>query len=249
MVKKSVSLVIADTESYVLANNAIQHCVNFFDFKQIIIFTDKPDYWPQHTTIKIPKITNIDDYNNIILRDLPQHIKTDLAIITQFDGFILNPDAFNDIFYNYDYIGALWPNCSENRVGNGGFSWRSRRLIDATSQYLNMRTSMEAEDVFVCRHIRSILEGKHGCIFAEDGVADLFSHEMTQASNVPFGFHGVFHLPAIYKENPEFLINNLPDRVIKHQKGLLYYGIQKLDISTQIRYTELLQNKLSAMGL
>ena len=38
------------------------------------------------------------------------------------------PEAWTDDFFNYDYIGATW---DDGVVGNGGFSWRSRKLYGA----------------------------------------------------------------------------------------------------------------------
>ena len=37
-------------------------------------------------------------------------------------------------FFDYDYIGAPWPNNFVNRVGNGGFSLRSKKFLELTAK-------------------------------------------------------------------------------------------------------------------
>lgn len=239
----TVTLVIADTETYTLANNAIHHCLNAYPFTSTLIFTDRPDFWPQHRTIPVPKIRNIEDYNQIILNELPKAIDTDFALIIQFDGFIINPGAFSPDFFQFDYIGAVWGEYPEYRVGNGGFSWRSKRLIQATSEHLSLRYNELAEDVFICRQLRPLLETRHACRFADEDSAHRFSYEIVSTHQTTFGFHGLFNLVQIYRGNPAFLIENLPDRVIEKQLGLLLFGIERLPTEEKQGFLSLLAER------
>ena len=65
------------------------------------------------------------------------YFDTDYVLTFQSDGFILNPDAWTDEFFNYDYIGAPW---GDNRyaVGNGGFSFRSKKLMNFVSDNIEI---------------------------------------------------------------------------------------------------------------
>lgn len=87
-------------------------------------------------------------YNNFMVKNLYDHITSDFCISIQHDGFIINPNLWDDEFLNYDYIGAPWSdgliqstdavfNDVKNSrkyslVGNGGFSLRSRKLLYET---------------------------------------------------------------------------------------------------------------------
>ena len=76
-------------------------------------------------------------------------------------------------------------------VGNGGFSLRSRRLLDALQ---DPRIELvEAEDVTICRTFRPLLEREHGIVFADEALADRFAFEAAYPIGRPFGFHGLFN--------------------------------------------------------
>ena len=53
-------------------------------------------------------------------------------LLIQWDGYVVNPEAWDPAFLGCDYLGAKWYWHDDGmRVGNGGFSLRSRRLLDA----------------------------------------------------------------------------------------------------------------------
>lgn len=247
MSKPTIGLVIADTEAYVLANNAIHACISQFDFSSVHVFSDRIDLWPQHKCVLIPKIQGIDDYNKLVLQGLQEHIDEEYCIIAQYDGFILNPAVFSNEFYRFDYIGAVWPNFPYFRVGNGGFSWRSRRLVEAVAELALIRAPEEAEDLFICRSLRVILEERFGCKFADDDVAKRFSYEIMPDAQPSFGFHGVFNLPMVYRDNLRFLVENLPPRVLATRLGFLRYGAGLLDPQRRLEFEQLVATALGKL--
>jgi hypothetical protein len=91
--------------------------------------------------------------------------------VVQHDGYVLNGGAWTDDFLKYDYIGAPWGGV--NLVGNGGFSLRSRRLLEACSR---MDGEPHPEDDFICRRHRKDLENL-GMRFAPKELADRFAVE------------------------------------------------------------------------
>jgi hypothetical protein len=235
-----VSLVIADTESYILANNAIDQCLRKFEFDEVIVFTDKPEYWQQHRTVRIEKIQNINAYNDLMISTVPFYVQTDFFIVAQFDGFILDGAAFLNDFYDYDYIGAPWPQAaySHFRVGNGGFSWRSKRLAVAAAGMASFRDSMDSEDAFIGRVIRVALETRHQCRFPDAEFAARFSYEMLLPDGPVFGFHGLMHLPIIYQNNLAYLFQNLPIRSIQNKLNVLSTRFDELDPENQRIFRE-----------
>lgn len=132
------------------------------------------------------------DYSRFMLHNLVDHIVTPHALCVQWDGFVLNGRAWENAFLEYDYIGAVWPQFGDGRtVGNGGFSLRSRRLLEACREL--PLEALQAEDVIIARTFRSRLE-RQGIRFAPEDVARRFSYERTSPNGKEFGFHGAFNL-------------------------------------------------------
>lgn len=109
-----------------------------------MLLHDVSTAFPTCETIRIDRI---DDsiyhhqisYSNFILYQLHRYLDSDFLLLMQQDGFILNPEAWDDAFLTYDYLGAPWPKdlswvLPGCQVGNGGFSLRSRRLTTLTSK-------------------------------------------------------------------------------------------------------------------
>lgn len=185
-----------------------------FQFSEVIVFTDRPEMFPEASCVAIPRIQSIKEYSNLMLTVVTDFIETDFFLVIQFDGFILNGDCFREEFYNYDYIGAPWSGEIEQlSVGNGGFSWRSKKLAEAVKKEAAREFIEEAEDLFICQSKRTILERDYGCRFASREVAAKFSFEFPAVSYPTFGFHGVFHLPVLYRESLDFLLSHLPERM------------------------------------
>lgn len=243
---KTISLVIADTDSYKLARHALERTIEAFPVDDVLVFSDQPNEWEGFNVILVEKISNISDYNKIILKELPEHLKTDYALIIQYDGFVINPNRWSDFFFNFDYIGAPWPAGEvfgrEAIVGNGGFSLRSKKIIECSVKYLPSHDFTFPEDAMVCRILRPSLEEIDKVVFAPVEVARHFSFELEPIIDIkPFGFHGLFSLASVYQNEWEFLLENLPNRCFKldslHLKSLTR-GFSKLDNQAQLDLAE-----------
>jgi Protein of unknown function (DUF5672) len=141
------------------------------------------------------------DYSHVSLKICPKVCTQDFDIIVQWDGYAVNPEAWTNEFFNYDYIGATW---DDGLVGNGGFSWRSRKLYDAMiasdikSKYEQFDKSVVdtttyhgypsyagedksgkfvPEDVIIARLYREQFEKQYGIKYAPYEIADRFSIE------------------------------------------------------------------------
>lgn len=122
--------------------------------------------------------------------------QTSHVLTVHLDGFILNADLWDPTWLHFDYIGAPWPEGLLrhyhpnwiHRVGNGGFSLRSREFCKRAAQL--PRTGL-LFDLFVCQVARRELESK-GLKYAPVSEALKFSRELV-TSETPertFGFHG-----------------------------------------------------------
>ena len=218
--KPSVSLFMIDTSAPMLARAAVNMSVSKFNFDRVLVFTNTPENYPGYQCVQIPTLTSSEAYSNLVLQQVPEFLETDFVLIAHYDGFILNGDQFSPHFYYYDYIGAPWPKWKVHNVGNGGFTWRSRKLCHAARRLTEGRQILDAEDLYICRLHRIALEAKFDCRFADEGLASHFSFEMEVPPFPTFGFHGAHHLPALYREQLDFLFEGLPDRIFVHGEGV-----------------------------
>lgn len=221
---RRLALAIVDTDQHVLAHAAVRQCLASMAFEQVLIFSDRAEPWGGLPVIPIPVLSRIEDYNRLVTTDLARHLDADAVLVVQFDGFILNPQEFSPHFWHYDYIGAPWPQFAQHAVGNGGFSWRSRRLVEAVASV--PWDGLEAEDLHIARRLRPVLETAHACRFAPRSLASHFSVEHPAPPYPTFGFHGIFHLPAVYRHAPDFLIRNLSDRIVVGRADYLLPGLE-----------------------
>ena len=165
---------------------------------QALLFTDAmvpPEEGIDRVPIK--KLESAAAYSKFLLQALLPRIRTTHCLIVQWDGFVLDSGNWTQEFLEYDYIGARWPQFLDGQqVGNGGFSLRSRRLLQACADPAFVQA--HPEDLAICRVNRMLLERKYGIRFAPAEIADLFSFERTWPRRPTFGFHGVFNMiPAI----------------------------------------------------
>jgi hypothetical protein len=170
-----------------------------------------------------PDISFNDQFSELTLNLIPKTVTTDFNLMIQSDGYAVNADAWTDQFYEYDYIGASWVKEVVGRdVGNGGFSWRSKKLYEAILD-LRAKYSLDEllqetvqdetwedkfggrsipEDNLICKVYRPLLVKQYGIRFAPAALADQFSIETNGGSpwmGKSFGFHG--HLTGSFYIN------------------------------------------------
>ena len=144
--------------------------------------------------INIPVITNKFEYSKFCLVDLNKYIDTEFCLVIQHDGFIINPDMWSDKFMEYDYIGAPWPDNFVNRVGNGGFSLRSKKFLQTCLDIFGNEDILEHEDLLACVYRYNEFSNR-GVKFAPVDLAIEFSieHIVPELKSMKsFGFHGTF---------------------------------------------------------
>lgn len=159
------------------------------------------------------------EYGLFVLYALHHFIKTEYALIVQEDGWVLDGNCWRDEYFEYDYIGApihfarlsnaagtrylrgfRWvehlndANSRLDLVYNGGFSLRSRRLLEAPQRLaipyvippvtglagppyrMHWESDAHLEDVYLCLHMRADLE-RGGVRIAPLALARVFAFE------------------------------------------------------------------------
>jgi hypothetical protein len=197
---------ISKKENLKLINNILNICDNKLSFQKIkILQASKEIYEFNRNNLEIIPIQPLSqkDYNRFCVQDILNYIDTEFVLIFQTDGFILNPHLWEDDFLKYDYIGAPWPDNINSRVGNGGFSLRSRKFLEVTSklEYIDgiglSGGEFTPEDHLNCRYNYNYLIEKN-IKFAPIEVAIKFSFEQKILEfpnwnhSMSLGFHGLF---------------------------------------------------------
>lgn len=183
----NVTLIAAGSAEYKYAHQmSLDKCMESIDFGAVknITFDCK----------------SLEDYSRFMLFELWKHIDTDFALVIQADSWVLRPELWTNEFLDYDYVGAPWVADTHFtaegvgvRVGNGGFSLRSKKLlksfIDLNLPFTDGGKGFTHEDGQISNYHRKTLEDS-GIKFAPVKLAALFSHETDVPESVPsFGFH------------------------------------------------------------
>jgi hypothetical protein len=215
---------------------ALRRSMKKIDFGDVILVGNiLPKKIPK--SIKFEKaidnqLDSINAYNRYCIYDLWRHVKTSHALIVQADGYVINPHAWKNDFLIYDYIGAPWkiskeayidPFGNSQRVGNGGFSMRSKKLLEVPKTveipwevnkshfYNHMDAGSYSEDGNICVHNRHLFE-QTGCIYAPLEVALSFSVEQKVSEydgRATFGFHKKIPTTLIYlREKMKFIFDD-----------------------------------------
>ncbi len=80
--------------------------------------------------VRIDRLRSKADYGAFVVKSLPNYVQLPYALVVQWDGYVIDPDAWLPEFRHYDYIGAKWTWFKDGlTVGNGGFSLRSQKLL------------------------------------------------------------------------------------------------------------------------
>ena len=201
-----VAISSVQIDETMLALSISSQGINFGEIK----FLTSEDAFPADPKIRIESIPRLDfvGYSRFMLQDLHCYIDTPYCLVIQADGFVLNPERWQNCFLDYDYIGAPWTreitsfptgtvlNMAANQVGNGGFSLRSKRLLLETAKidFDSLSFVCLHEDIIICHYfLDQMLEA--GIRFPKPMLAAQFAVESPEASygqnpQTSFGFHG-----------------------------------------------------------
>ncbi len=196
-------------------NAALSHSAEHIDFGAVkMLCSALPTTTDNRVTyLPIPQI-DYAGYQRFMIESLNAHVQTDHCLVIQADGFVLDPARWHQRFLEYDYIGAPWPEVvaisgpgnrslrlDKNSVGNGGFSLRSKRLLNATGtlHFDSLNFPLKVEDILICHYLYENMRDA-GIRFAPPDIAALFSIESWtgwpgHSFNSVFGFHGKRWLP------------------------------------------------------
>lgn len=198
---KTITLFCLSTDLPEESIRVMKHCYSVFPhFDQVKLLSAYSGQEDKVEIIKVDNVKNYSDYNKFMVESISDYIKTDFCLVVQSDGYIINPGSWDDAFLNYDYIGAPWPWLG-NICGNGGFSLRSKKILDLASK-LKYSPGTPEDNVY-CLTEKNYFAANN-MLYADAHTAARFSVEGNAGFpdaglHASFGFHGKFHLQAVPK--------------------------------------------------
>lgn len=196
-----ITLLYAPVEGAPAIQHALRHIMKFQKRGRTVVFSrTKPD--GDVSWVESPKQNWVKQQRHQAT-GLVEFLEKDddFLLHCECDGFPINPELWDDAWLQYDYVGAPWgvrgvKGCvtsvlqGVNRVGNGGFSLRSRSLLeDAYKKRLSYPEGV-ASDVWLCQYPWARIT------FPSINTAAKFSFESFLpelpdfSTNDSFGFHG-----------------------------------------------------------
>lgn len=171
-----VTLICIEQRDPLLGMKVLTHCKKEIKFASEFLLSHQEPYGLKTGEIpdfdkniwygKIPN-TSWEQYNDFVCKELINRVQTEFVLLVQADGFIVNPQLWKPEFLEYDYIGAPWPddeewcnrqhpnhqkfykgNRANCRVGNGGFSLRSKKFLELSSKLPSCVP--HGEDYYLC---------------------------------------------------------------------------------------------------
>lgn len=121
-----ITLICVDCIDAAGAAKVLNICQSKAEFGAVKLLTsiDTPD--PRK--VEIPHLNSLTAYSVFMLTSLHKYIDTSHVLVVQRDGWILNADKFEPEWMGLDYIGPIF--MQYDRVGSGGFSLRSKRIME-----------------------------------------------------------------------------------------------------------------------
>jgi len=218
-----VTLCCIDTVNPALALRAMRRSTLGIRFARTLLLTDRVQAAEDIEVRIIAPLASREAYSAFVLKTLCTHVDTAHVLLMQWDGFVVNPDAWRDEFLACDYLGAKWFwGDSTRRVGNGGFSLRSRKLLAALQDARIVLTG--AEDETICRIFRPLLEQEYGIVFGSEERADQFAFEAAYPIGKPFGFHGLYNFCRVLPQDALIELTHLFTPAIARSTQLLQLG-------------------------
>lgn len=235
-----VTLICADSVNHGAAIYALKKTLEHITPAKTIFFTDRELKLP-NIEVRYHKINSRKEYSEFILKTLYAHIETEYVLIVQSDGYVIDGEQWDDEYLQYDLLGAPWPYDHDRRIGNGGCSLRSLKLLKAVAED-DMIDVLHPEDQSICIIYKMYLEEKYGIKFAPETLAAKFSYELIEPTQKTFAFHG-WHWPP-FQETVVIKRTGAMGDVIQVQPILEYFHKKgyRVVLDTLPEFFELFRN-------
>jgi hypothetical protein len=189
-----VTLVMVETRRHEIARLVALDALRKVEFGDVVVLSDRNLRIPGARWVAIEDAPDKIGWERQFWYETPKHVRTSHMLFVEWDAGVWCPSHWRADYLAYDYVGAPWWWYPVLNVGNGGFSLRSRELIQHVARNAYWMPVREPGDNVLCRLYRPRLE-LCGFKWAPFDLAMLFSLERTRPAENSrhFGFHGVFN--------------------------------------------------------
>lgn len=198
---KDTTLICVDCRDLTRTVPVMHRCEELVDFGAVKLLTHFQTDYPNR--VEVPNVSSHIMYSIFMLKEIHKYVETKYMLVVQSDGFIINANSWEDSWKEYDYIGPLFNQWDV--VGNGGFSFRSKKLMEFMSGLYpewnvtevgadDLQAKMTCyEDGAISLNNRELIE-INGFKIAPLDVAGKFAQGGNRNDEYynphPFGFHG-----------------------------------------------------------
>jgi hypothetical protein len=195
----TTTLVCVDCLDSKRAIRVLEHCKSMVDFADVKLLSSIPsDY--EHR-VRIMPLNSLIAYSIFMLTRFHEYIDTPNVLIVQRDGWILNPESFDPNWLDLDFIGPIY--MQNDRVGSGGFSLRSKRIMQEVSKTMPAWDGTQRSAEMIQKNLPMYEDGQLSLTEFSKGfkIASLEqAADFAQGGNrnpqyfrtKPFGFHRTF---------------------------------------------------------
>lgn len=205
----NVTLISYDnTENPERTLRALRHCASLIQFAEVVLVCRVSAMLNGNTDGVQLHFVHESSYDDAMVWEVygvNNYVATDYALCIHHDGYIINPDAWRDDWFAFDFIGAPWPrepharhpgksDYPNRRVGNTGFCLKSKPFMQNCAQLPGFVPRPNfGGDTFIAQTDRPKLEAL-GMKYAPVEVAADFSwedniEEFPNGRPDAFGFH------------------------------------------------------------
>jgi hypothetical protein len=198
----SVSLVILETRYHELAKLALQHWTRRINFYEVIVFSDQ-NIMPGSKWVPVnPLLDENKDYGDILVRGMWPFVKSEYMILINWDTLLRDQSAWTPEFFEYDYIGSMWPWQAphSDNTDHCGISWRSRKLLDAM-RYPAVESTTDAVPYHVSHHMEKILRDKFNIRISDQDMDRRFALEFEQDNGSSFAIRGLWNIINVFSRD------------------------------------------------
>lgn len=184
---------VATAQDMLNSLRAVKVSVDYCQFGRVRLLTNieldnAPDWIDD--IIKIPELKSVFEYSKFAIQELYKYVDTSHCLIIQHDGFVLNPNVWDNKWLKYDYLGAYTQ--FSNGIsfhGNGGFCLRSRKLLNLVSTF-DIPDGNFYEDEFICSdNFHRLINAGMKFLPTYPPAVNFFAVDGTVKWQGEFGFH------------------------------------------------------------
>lgn len=204
----SLELLCVNYGNFYDARNVLTHCKDLMKFDKVTLCHPNPFVNPGINVQQVFSKNQITCW----FKEIPKIASCDHILSVQWDGFIINPEMWDESWLQYDWLGAVWPLTNLPnpawRMGGGGFMLMSKRIIQAWGDICNDHENFDWQVAALYRDKFEAL----GMKYAPVEIAIDFSKEC-ELEDIPieegstFGFHG-FEYGDGYREQYRKRVNH-----------------------------------------